>query len=188
MKKVLMLVGDFVEDYESMVPYQALLMLGAAVHVVSPGKLPGQSVITAVHDFVEGYQSYVETLGHRFAVTHDFETIDWRDYDALVIPGGRAAEYLRINPKVVALVQGMNGAGKVISAICHGVQLLTATGVVEGRRTTAYPACRPELEQAKGIWVDTPMDGVCVDGNLVTSPAWPSHPAFLNALRKLLSL
>ena len=188
MKQILMLVGDFVEDYEAMVPYQALTMLGAAVHVVCPGKKPGQKVATAVHDFAEDYQTYVETFGHRFEVTHDFEAVEATEYDALVIPGGRAAEYLRLNAKVVRLVQDMFASKKVVSAICHGVQLLTASGVVEGRRTTAYPACRPEIEQAKGIWVETAMDGVCVDGNLITSPAWPSHPAFLNAIRDQLTL
>ncbi|MCH2222508.1 MAG: DJ-1/PfpI family protein [Dechloromonas sp.] len=186
MKRILLLVGDFSEDYEVMVPFQALLAQGHAVHAVCPGKAAGQSIATAVHDF-GGYQTYTETQGHRFTLTHDFAGLDLADYDALLIPGGRAAEYQRLDPAVQALVAHFVATDKIIAAICHGVQLLTATGVVRGRRATAYPACRPEVEQAGGAWVETPLDGVCVDGKLITIPAWPAHPALLRALYKALA-
>ncbi len=186
MKRILLLVGDFSEDYEVMVPFQALLAQGHAVHAVCPGKAAGQSIATAVHDF-GGYQTYTETQGHRFTLTHDFAGLDPAGYDALLIPGGRAAEYQRLDPAVQALVAHFVATDKIIAAICHGVQLLTATGVVRGRRATAYPACRPEVEQAGGAWVETPLDGVCVDGKLITIPAWPAHPALLRALYKALA-
>lgn len=187
MKRILLLVGDFSEDYEVMVPFQALLAQGHDVHTVCPGKAAGQSVATAVHDFAEGYQTYTETQGHRLTLTHAFSAVDAQTYDALLVPGGRAAEYQRLDPAVQSLVAHFASANKVIAAICHGVQLLTATGVVRARRVTAYPACKPEIELAGGLWVDTPLDGVCVDGNLITIPAWPAHPALLQALYKALA-
>jgi len=181
-QKVLMLVGDFVEDYEAMVPLQMLLMVGHQVHTVCPGKKAGESVATAVHDF-EGDQSYSEKRGHNFALNATFDQIDPAPYEALVIPGGRAPEYLRLNEQVLDLVRHFAEKNKPIAAICHGLQILTAAGVVGGRRCQAYPAVRPELEQAGCTW-DPPsdaLDSACVDGNLVTAPAWPAHPAWMRA-------
>ena len=178
-KKILVLVGDFVEDYEVMVPFQALLMVGHTVHAVCPGKRAGQAVRTAVHDF-EGDQTYTEKRGHNFSLNATFEEIKAEDYDALVIPGGRAPEYLRMNPKVLDLVRHFAGAKKPIAAICHAAQILTAAGVVEGKRVSAYPAVAPEVNRAGGKYVEIPMDQAVVDGNLVTAPAWPAHPAWLS--------
>jgi len=178
-KKILLLVGDFVEDYEVMVPFQALLMVGHTVHAVCPGKRAGQAVRTAVHDF-EGDQTYTEKRGHNFSLNATFEEIKAEDYDALVIPGGRAPEYLRMNPKVLDLVRHFAGAKKPIAAICHAAQILTAAGVVEGKRVSAYPAVAPEVNRAGGKYVEIPMDQAVVDGNLVTAPAWPAHPAWLS--------
>jgi protease I len=177
-KKILMLVGDYVEDYEVMVPFQALLMVGHGVHAVCPDKRTGEKVRTAVHDF-EGDQTYSEKRGHDFALNATFATVDPANYDALVIPGGRAPEYLRLNPKVLNLVRHFAEAKKPIAAICHGVQVLTAAGVVEGKSCTAYPAVGPEVKSAGGKWVETPIDQAHVDGNLVTAPAWPAHPQWL---------
>jgi protease I len=177
-KKILMLVGDFVEDYEVMVPYQALLMVGHTVHAVCPGKAAGQSVRTAIHDF-EGDQTYSEKPGHNFALNATFSEVRAEAYDALVIPGGRAPEYLRLNEEVLAVVRHFAEARKPIAAICHGAQLLAAAGVLEGKGCSAYPACAPEVRSAGGTYVEVPIDGAHVDGSLVTAPAWPAHPAWI---------
>lgn len=184
-KRILMLVGDYVEDYEVMVPFQALSMLGYKVSAVCPDKVAGQTVRTAVHDF-EGDQTYSEKPGHNFALNADFADVNASDFDALLIPGGRAPEYLRLNAKVLALVQEINAANKPIAAVCHGAQLLSAAGVLEGRECSAYPACAPEITLAGGRYMDIPVDQAHVQGNLVTAPAWPAHPAWLAAFIQLL--
>ncbi|MDH0289245.1 DJ-1/PfpI family protein [Pseudomonas sp. GD04087] len=177
-KKILMLVGDYAEDYETMVPFQALLMVGHSVHAVCPDKKAGQSIRTAIHDF-EGDQTYSEKPGHNFALNATFADVRAEDYDALLIPGGRAPEYLRLNAKVIELVKAFDAAKKPIAAVCHGAQLLAAAGVLKGRACSAYPACGPEVTLAGGEYVDIPVDAAHVDGNLVTAPAWPAHPAWL---------
>ena len=177
-KKILMLVGDYVEDYEVMVPFQALLMVGHTVHAVCPNKKAGEVVRTAVHDF-EGDQTYSEKRGHNFALNAEFDAVAPSAYDALVIPGGRAPEYIRLNARVLEIVRHFAAAGKPIAAICHGAQLLAAAGVLEGRSCSCYPAVAPDVTRAGGKFVDLPMDQAHVDGNLVTAPAWPAHPAWL---------
>ncbi len=185
MKKILMLVGDFVEDYEVMVPFQALLMLGYTVHAVCPDKSAGQSVRTAIHDF-EGDQTYSEKPGHNFSLNADFAAVQETEYDALVIPGGRAPEYLRLNARILEIVRHFHEADKPIAAVCHGLQILSAAGVLQGKSCTAYPACGPEVTLAGGTYVEIPVDGVHVDGKLVTAPAWPAHPAWLREFVKVL--
>ncbi len=184
-KKILMITGDFTEDYETMVPFQALLMVGHTVHAVCPGKKAGEQVKTAVHDF-EGDQTYSEKPGHNFTLNASFADIKPTDYDALVIPGGRAPEYLRLNPEVIAAVKHFVEAGKPVAAICHGAQLLAAAGVLTGRSCSAYPACGPEVAAAGGRYGDIPVNQAIIDGKLVTAPAWPAHPdwlaKFLNVL------
>ena len=177
-KKILVLVGDYVEDYEVMVPFQALLMVGHTVHAVCPGKKAGEKVRTAIHDF-EGDQTYSEKPGHNFTLNATFADVKPESYDALVIPGGRAPEYIRLNPDVLKTVRHFADAKKPIAAICHAAQLLAAAGVLEGRSCSAYPAVGPEVNRAGGKYVEVPLDGVHVDGNLVTAPAWPAHPAWL---------
>ncbi|MDY0830901.1 MULTISPECIES: DJ-1/PfpI family protein [unclassified Pseudomonas] len=184
-KKILMLVGDYVEDYEVMVPFQALLMVGHTVHAVCPDKSAGQTVRTAIHDF-EGDQTYSEKPGHLFALNADFAKVDAADYDALLVPGGRAPEYLRLNEKVLQLVKAFDQAGKPIAAVCHGAQLLAAAGILEGRECSAYPACGPEVRLAGGTFIDIPVTDSHVQGNLVTAPAWPAHPSWLAAFLGLL--
>lgn len=184
-KKILMLVGDYVEDYEVMVPFQALLMVGHQVHAVCPDKTAGQSVRTAIHDF-EGEQTYSEKPGHNFALNFDFAQVKAENYDALLIPGGRAPEYLRLNAQVLALVQAFDKAGKPIAAVCHGAQLLAAAGMLKGRECSAYPACGPEVTLAGGRYMDIAVDQAHVQGNLVTAPAWPAHPSWLAAFLGLL--
>ena len=184
-KQILMLVGDFVEDYEVMVPFQALQMVGHTVHAVCPDKKIGQVVRTAIHDF-EGDQTYSEKRGHNFILNATFADVTLADYDALVIPGGRAPEYIRLKPEVIAAVQHFAEANKPIAAICHGAQLLAAADVIQGKRCSAYPACAPEVTAAGGNYIEVAMDEAIADGNLVTAPAWPAHPkwlaAFLNVL------
>jgi protease I len=182
---LLLLAGDFVEDYEIMVPFQALQAVGYAVHAVCPDKKAGDTVRTAVHDF-EGDQTYSEKPGHNFTLNATFAEIDPADYIGLVVPGGRAPEYLRLNDQVLTIVRHFAEADKPIAAICHGLQLLAAAGVLEGRSCTAYPACGPEVSRAGGKFVDLPPDQVHVDGNLVTAPAWPAHPAWIAAFLKVL--
>jgi len=177
-KKILMLVGDYAEDYETMVPFQALLMVGHTVHAVCPGKKAGDQIRTAIHDF-EGDQTYSEKPGHNFTLNAEFATIKATDYDALLIPGGRAPEYLRLNAEVLEIVRYFAKAQKPIAAVCHGPQLLAAAGVINGLACSAYPACGPEVTLAGGKFVDIPVDQAHVDGNLVTAPAWPAHPAWL---------
>jgi deglycase len=177
-KKILMLVGDFVEDYEVMVPFQALLMVGHTVHAVCPGKKSGEQVRTAVHDF-EGDQTYSEKRGHNFTLNGSFEDLKVEDYDALVIPGGRAPEYIRLNPRVLEMVRHFAQADKPIASICHGAQLLAAAGVLEGKACSAYPAVGPDVTRSGGRYVDIPVDQAHVDGKLVSAPAWPAHPDWL---------
>jgi len=182
-----MLVGDYVEDYEAMAPYQMLLMVGHRVDTVCPGKRAGQTVRTAVHDF-EGDQTYSEKRGHNFAVTADFDSVDPVAYDALVIPGGRAPEYLRLDDRVLAIVRHFAEANKPIASICHGQQVLAAAGVVEGKQCTAYPAVKPELVRAGARWceVNATFSNAVVDGNLVTAAAWPGHPEWMRKFLELL--
>lgn len=184
-KKILMLVGDYVEDYEAMVPFQALLAVGHTVHAVCPDKKSGDSVATAIHDF-EGQQTYSEKRGHNFALNASFAEVQAAHYDALVIPGGRAPEYLRLDPKVIELVQHFFGANKPVAAICHGAQLLAAAKVLKGRRCSAYPACQPDVEQAGGSFAAIAIDAAVTDGNLVSAPAWPAHPAWIAQFLQLL--
>lgn len=184
-KKILMITGDFVEDYENMVPFQALQMVGHTVHAVCPGKKAGEKIRTAIHDF-EGDQTYSEKPGHNFTLNATFAELKAADYDALLIPGGRAPEYLRLNSEVLDIVRHFANEKKPIAAVCHGVQLLTAAGVVNGRKCAAYYACGPEVTLAGGDFQNIEVDGAYVDGNLVTAPAWPAHPAWLAKFLELL--
>jgi len=184
-KNILMLVGDYAEDYETMVPFQALSMVGHTVHAACPGKSRGEKIRTAVHDF-EGDQTYSEKRGHDFALNATFDELKASDYDALLIAGGRAPEYLRLNRAVIDAVRHFSEARKPIAAVCHGVQVLTAADVIRGRRIAAYPACAPEVRIAGGEYADIPIDQAVVDGNFVTAPAWPAHPAWLSKFLNLL--
>ena len=184
-KKILMIVGDFVEDYEVMVPFQALQAVGHTVHAACPDKSAGDSVRTAVHDF-EGDQTYSEKPGHNFSLNATFDEIRAEDYDALVIPGGRAPEYIRLNAKVLQIVRHFADADKPIASICHGAQVLVAAGVLSRRSCSAYPAVGPDVAAAGGEYVDIPVDQVHRDGNLVTAPAWPAHPRWLATFLEVL--
>jgi len=184
-KRILMLVGDYVEDYEVMVPFQALRMIGHTVHAVCPGKKSGETVRTAIHDF-EGDQTYSEKRGHNFALNASFADVKPENYDALVIPGGRAPEYLRLNSQIIDMVRHFSQANKPIAAICHGAQILAAANVLAGKSCSCYPAVSPDGGTAGGHYVEIPIDQAHVDGNLVTAPAWPAHPAWLAAFLKVL--
>lgn len=185
-QKILMITGDFTEDYETMVPFQALLAMGYEVDAVCPGKKAGETVATCIHDF-EGDQTYTEKRGHNFPLNATFADVDPTSYDALVIPGGRAPEYLRLEETVLAAVQHFMEANKPVAAICHGAQILTAAKVIEGRTVSAYPACAPEVELAGATYAEIAVDSAVTDGNLVTAPAWPAHPAWLAQFHKVLA-
>ncbi len=184
-KKILMIVGDYGEDYEIMVPFQALLMVGHQVDAVCPDKKAGESVRTAIHDF-EGDQTYSEKPGHNFTLNATFDEVDPKDYDALVVPGGRAPEYLRLNEKVIGMVKHFFDEDKPVAAICHALQLLAAAGVLKGRKASAYPACGPDVNASGGQYQAIDIDAACTDGKLVTAPAWPAHPAWLAQFLKVL--
>jgi len=177
-KKILMLVGDFVEDYEVMVPFQALLAVGHVVHAVCPGKKSGEIVRTAIHDF-EGDQTYSEKRGHNFTLNASFDDVQAEGYDALVIPGGRAPEYIRLNSKVIEMVRHFTDSGKPVAAICHGAQVLAAAGVLKGKKCSCYPAVGPDVQLSGGQFVDIAVDKAFREGNLVTAPAWPAHPQWI---------
>jgi protease I len=186
-RKILCLVGDYVEDYEVMVPFQMLLMVGHQVDAVCAGKRAGETVATAIHDF-DGDQTYSEKPGHRFQLNATFDEIREEDYDALLIPGGRAPEYLRLNPRVLEIVRHFAEAGKPIASICHGAQLLAAAGVLEGRSCSAYPAVQFEVRAAGGKYIEASerFDNAHADGSLVTAPAWPAHPAWMRKFLEVL--
>ncbi|MBU5316866.1 DJ-1/PfpI family protein [Clostridium bornimense] len=185
MKKILMLVGDYTEDYETMVPFQSLQVLGYDVEVVCPNKKPGDLVRTAIHDF-EGDDTYSEKRGHNFLINANFETVDTSNYIGLFITGGRSPEYLRLNKRVLQLVQEFFQAKKPIAAICHGPQILTAAGVVKNLNLTSYPAVAPEIDLAGGRYIEIDADKAIVDKNIVTSPAWPGNAAIIKEFVKLL--
>ena len=187
-RQILMLVGDFVEDYEVMVPFQMLLMLGHTVHAVCPDKKSGDKVATAIHDF-EGHQTYTEKPGHQFTLNFDFEAVVAEQYDGLVVPGGRAPEYLRLNERVLEIVRHFFETQKPVAAICHGPQILAAAGVLQGRSCCAYPAVAPEVQaqQAEFVGPSADFDNAHVDGHLVTAPAWPAHPAWMREFTRLLA-
>ncbi|AJK47733.1 DJ-1/PfpI family protein [Burkholderia plantarii] len=184
-KQILFLTGDFAEDYETMVPFQALQAIGHTVHAVCPGKRAGDKVKTAIHDF-EGDQTYTEKPGHQFTLNASFDEVEASRYDALMIAGGRAPEYLRLNPKVIALVRAFVDANKPVAAVCHGAQLLAAAEVIRGKRISAYPACAPEVRLAGGEYAEIPVDAAVTDAPFVTAPAWPAHPAWIAQFLTLL--
>ncbi len=185
MKKILLFTGDFAEDYETMVPFQMLQMLGYEVHAVCPDKKAGETVKTAIHDF-EGDQTYSEKPGHNFTLNYDFDKVNPDDYAGLVIAGGRAPEYLRLNERILEITRHFFDKNKAVAAICHGPQILSAAGVLKGRKAAAYYAVGPEVNLAGGEFQNIPVDQAFVDGNLVTAPAWPAHPAWIREFVKVL--
>lgn len=186
-KKILMLAGDFVEDYEVMVPFQSLLSVGCEVDAVCPDKKSGDTVATAIHDFV-GFQTYAELRGHNFQLNKTFSEVNPGDYDGLYVCGGRAPEYIRLNKKVIEITRHFFYNDKPVAAICHGIQILTVAGVLQGRTLTAYPAIGPDIALAGGTYKEVAVNEAVTDGNLTTSPAWPGHPAILKEFYRLLGI
>jgi protease I len=184
-KKILMLAGDYVEDYEIIVPFHALQMVGHTVHAVCPGKKSGEYVPTSIHDF-EGDQTYTEKRGHNFSLNATFDQVKPEDYDALIIPGGRAPEYIRMNARVLEIVRYFMKENRPVAAICHAAQVLAAAGVLKGRKCSCYPATGPDVTLAGGTFVAVAMTEAVVDGNLVSGPAWPALQAWLAKFLTLL--
>ena len=187
MRKILMLAGDFTEDYEVMVPFQALEMVGFKVDVVCPDKNTGEYIKTAIHDF-EGDQTYTEKIGHNFALNASFNYLKLEKYDGLYITGGRAPEYLRLNTRVIDIVKYYMELNKPVAAICHGVQILTAANVIKGIMLTGYSTVKPEVIMAGGTFIDKEPNESIVNGNLVTSPAWAGNIAILKDFLELLKV
>jgi protease I len=185
MKKILFITGDFTEDYETMVPFQMLEMVGYEVHAVCPDKKKGDKVKTAIHDF-QGDQTYTEKPGHEFTLNYTFDEVKVSDYNGLIIAGGRAPEYLRLYPRVLEFTKYFFEKNLPVGAICHAIQILTAADVVRGRKLTSYPAISPDIKMAGGEYQDIPIDGAYVDGNLVTAKAWPAHPNFIREFLKVM--
>ena len=185
-KNILMIVGDYSEDYEVMVPFQALLMVGHNVHAVCPNKKSGEKIATAVHDFVDGCQTYIELKGHYFALNKTFDEVKLEDYDGLVLPGGRGAEYLRLDKKVLEYTEHFFTKNLPVAVVCHGIQIISAIESIKGRNVTCYPACQTEVKLSGSTYKEVGVDECVVDGNLVTAVAWPGHPKWLAAFLKLL--
>lgn len=186
MSKILILTGDFTEDYELMVPFQALQILGYEVDAVCPGKKTGETIKTAIHDF-EGDQTYTEKPGHNFVLNADFDKVDTKDYAGLLISGGRSPEYIRLDKRVIEIVQEFAETQKPIAAVCHGPQVLVAADVIRGKRISAYPACAPDVRMAGAEYAEIPLTDAVTDENFVTAPAWPAHPAWLRQFHQVLS-
>lgn len=185
-KKILIIAGDFVEDYEIMVPFQCLLMLGYDVDVVCPDKKAGEQIKTAIHDF-QGDQTYTEKPGHNFTLNASFDDVEEKSYDGLLIPGGRAPEYIRLNEKVLDLTRSFNKSNKPIASVCHGIQVLVAANIVKNKVCSAYPACAPDIKLAGGEWLDIGYEAAHIDGNLITAAAWPAHPTWLKMFHEVLN-
>jgi protease I len=184
-KKILFLVGDYVEDYEVMVPFQTLAAVGYTVEAACPDKVAGDVIRTSIHDF-EGDQTYSEKRGHNFGINKNFSEINEAEYDGLVIPGGRAPEYLRLNPRVLEITRHFFETNKPVAVICHGPQILAAAGVLKGRKSTSYPAVGPDVTNGGAEYVQIPVDTAMTEGNMVSAPAWPAHPAWMSQFMKLM--
>lgn len=187
MKKILLLVGDFTEDYEAMVPFQLLQTVGFQVDAICPDKKAGDIVKTAIHDF-EGEQTYSEKKGHNFTLNKTFDEVDVTEYDGLYISGGRSPEYLRLNQKVVDIVTYFLKENKPLGAVCHAPQLLIPTGLLKGRKLTAYPSVAPEIVAAGGEFINVEGDVAVTDGNLVTSQSWAAHISIFKAFLEVLGV
>ncbi|CAD2216642.1 DJ-1/PfpI family, putative [Angomonas deanei] len=184
-KKILLLAGDFAEDYEVMVPYQVLELLGYQVDVVCPGKKSGDKIATVLNEMAE-FQTYIELRAHNFTLNKSFDEVKAADYSGFYIAGGRAPEYIRLDKTVIELTKHFFQSNLPVAAICHGIQVLTAAGVVKGRTLTCYPAVSPEIVLAGGTYKEVDLIEAVVDGNLVTSPAWPGHQKILRIFAELL--
>jgi deglycase len=184
-KKILMLVGEFSEEYEIFVFQQAMEAVGHTVHVVCPDKKSGEVIKTSLHDF-EGDQTYTEKLGHFFQLNKSFKEVREADYDAVYVAGGRGPEYIRIYPRVIEIIRNFHATGKPIFSICHGAQVLAAAEVIDGRKVAALHYCEPEVRLARGIYVDVPPEGATRDGNLVTAKGWPGLAAFMRLCLEVL--
>ena len=180
MTSILLITGDAGEDLEVMYPYQRLVEEGYEVHIAAPSARKLQFV---VHDFVDGFDTYTEKLGHTWPADVAIADVNPGDYAALVIPGGRAPEYLRSNPDVLRVASHFLEARKPIAALCHGPIILAATGLLKGHSVSAYPACAPDITAVGATWVDSSAH---IDGPIVTGRAWPDHPDWMREFLKIL--
>lgn len=185
-KKILMLVGEFTEEYEIFVYQQAMEAVGHTVHVVCPDKKAGDIIATSLHDF-EGHQTYTEKMGHYFQINKSFDEVKLDQYHAVYAAGGRGPEYIRTDKRVQAMVRHFHEAKKPIFTICHGVQILIAVdGVVRGKKVAALAACEPEVTLAGGTYIDLSPTDAYVDGNMVSAKGWTALAAFIRECLKVL--
>ncbi|RRH69278.1 DJ-1/PfpI family protein [Falsigemmobacter faecalis] len=185
-KSILMLCGEFTEEYEIFVFQQGMEAVGHTVHVVCPDKKKGEMIQTSLHDF-EGHQTYIERFGHLAEINKTFSEINPDDYDAVYCAGGRGPEYIRTDKRIQALVRHFHEAQKPIFTICHGVQILIAVdGVVRGKRVAALGACEPEVTLAGGTYVDVLPHEAIVDGTMVSAKGWTGLAAFMRECLKVL--
>ena len=180
MSKVLMLAGDAAESLEVMYPYQRLLEEGYEVHIAGPSKKKLQFV---VHDFVDGYDTYTEKPGYTWDADLAFADVDPSEYVALVVPGGRAPEYIRNDPDVQRIIRHFFGEDKPVAQLCHAPLALASAGVLAGRRSAAYPALEPDVKAAGAEFVD---GGGVIDGVMVSARAWPDHPSWMREFLRIL--
>lgn len=187
-KLILNLVGDFAEDYEVYVPMSTLETLGYTVHNASPGKKSGDIIKTAIHDF-EGHQTYTEKVGHNVPINVDLSTIKVDDYAGLVVPGGRSPEFLRTNQLALDVIREFFDKNKPVAAMCHSLMVLISAGVLKGRECTAYPILKDDLVFCGAKWVESnsSFSNIVIDGNLVSTPAWPGLGGLMREFHKLLS-
>ena len=182
MARVLMLVGDAAEELDSMYPLFRLREDDHEVVVAAPTTRPVQLV---VHDFEPGCDAYTEKPGRRLPVDLAFADVRPEEYDALVIPGGRAPEYIRSDPDVARIVAYFFAHELPVGTICHGPQVPAVYGLLKGRTTAAFPPLHGDMENAGATVVDEPD---CVDGNMVSCRGWPDMPewsrAFMNVLER----
>jgi protease I len=185
-KKILMLTGEFTEEYEIFVFQQAMEAVGHTVHVICPDKKAGDVIATSLHDF-EGHQTYTEKFGHNFVINKTFSEVEPEQYHAVYCAGGRGPEYIRTDKRIQAIVRHFHEAKKPIFTICHGVQILVAVdGVVRGKKVAALGACEPEVTLAGGTYIDLSPTEAYVDGNMVSAKGWTALATFMRECLKVL--
>jgi len=171
-KKILIVTDDAGESQEIYYAKHRFLEAGYTPVIAATKKKLLHAVI---HDFDPDWNTYVEKPGYRIATDVTFDQVKARDYFAVLLIGGRAPEFLRHNLKVIKIVQEFHRLNKWIFSICHGIQILVAAGLVNGRRMTCYENVRLELELAGGTWINQQS---VVDGKTISSQTWESHPEF----------
>jgi protease I len=170
---ILIITGDAGESYECLYARHRLLESGLTPRIAAPSR---RRLHLVIHDFEPGWDTYVERQGYGAESDLTLDEVRVDDYDAVLVLGGRAPEYLRHDRRVLEIVRAFHQREKWVFAICHGVQILAAAGLVAGRRVTAYENCRWEIEAAGATYVTA--EQAVRDGRIITGQTWQSHPEF----------